>query len=630
MTKSFEKRTWKDVLVGDIIKVYEREIFPADLLFLRSDNTMKPRSCFVNTKSMDGETDNKYRRALMSTAGTAETPKLCTMDEIASLTGRIICELPNSKTNDFSGSLHNNVGELLGPIDCNSVLLRGCMLRNTKWIYGVVITTGKDCKIEYQENESSGGCGINVSSVKNASINKQISKHILSLVVILLVLCVWIAIGSFLWSNNSPEYLELPQYNNYGKIVHFIQVFFTAFLLNYQFIPVSLYVSMSLVYGLQSFFMTKDINMYYHDEDEPLRVQSSTLNNELGQVGYVFSDKTGTLTSNLMEFRKVSIGGINYGSGVTEISIARMRAMGQDTKKAEAIIAENLNKPKRYGCEKYCNFTDGSDDDFNRSLFKDAASDTVQATRIREFCLNMALNHTVFVDELNGEKDLSASSPDEQAFVSAAMHFGFTFLYRNLETGTATFRTRNAKGFDEETEVEILGVLEYTNFRKRMSVIVGFPNGRIVLYGKGADNVMYERLRNDEDEEIASKTAGQVGIWAEDAFRTMVFGFKNIDETEYNNWRNRLSIALSKEKEVRKKKEGVLPNEIDDLYEEMENGMTLQGATAIEDKLQDGVPTTLKQLDLLWRMDMLSLCVQRPSCQLSVLLILKHLERTVL
>ncbi len=135
--------------------------------------------------------------------------------------------------------------------------------------------------------------------------------------------------------------------------------------------------------------------MYYEDEDEPLRVQTNTLNDEPGQVSYVFSDKTGTLTSNLMEFRKACIGGRCYGKGVTEIGIARMKAMGQDTTAAEATLAEDQAKPKRYGVDKYCNYTDGSDEDCHRLMMVDVSKGDEQARLIKGFCLNMALNHTV-------------------------------------------------------------------------------------------------------------------------------------------------------------------------------------------------------------------------------------------
>jgi phospholipid-transporting ATPase len=130
---------------------------------------------------MDGETDNKYRRALEATAGSATDIKLNSNEEIANLDGIIECETPNNKTNDFSGALYDLNRNNLGNITCESVLMRGCTLRNTDWVYGVVVTTGKMCKIEFRESQS------NLCGDKNAkvpSINKLINREIVVLVLV--------------------------------------------------------------------------------------------------------------------------------------------------------------------------------------------------------------------------------------------------------------------------------------------------------------------------------------------------------------------------------------------------------------------------------------------------------------
>ena len=101
--------------------------------------------------------------------------------------------------------------------------------------------------------------------------------------------------------------------------VSFWLSFFRFFLLCYQFIPVSLYVTMSVVYNIQSMIMENDLQMYDEVNDEPVRVRNSMLNDDLGQIGYIFSDKTGTLTSNLMQFRKCLVDGISYGLGESDI-----------------------------------------------------------------------------------------------------------------------------------------------------------------------------------------------------------------------------------------------------------------------------------------------------------------------
>ena len=99
----------------------------------------------------------------------------------------------------------------------------------------------------------------------------------------------------------------------------------------------------------------------------------------------------------------------------------------------------------------------------------------------------------------------------------------------------------------------------------------------------------------DNDTRLVEMIACQVGTWAEEAFRTMVFGYKELTEESYNAWMEEYERVCEDpvQKELRKNKK---PNRIDELQFQMENGLILQGATAIEDGLQEGVPEALAQL----------------------------------
>ncbi|CAN0014797.1 unnamed protein product, partial [Sphacelaria rigidula] len=106
---------------------------------------------------------------------------------------------------------------------------------------------------------------------------------------------------------------------------NFIVQFFYYLLLLYGFIPISLYVSQNFMRFFQAWFMDQDLDMYHERTDTPSRVRTMNLNEDLGQITHVFSDKTGTLTQNVMDFRKCTVGGKAYGKGMTEIGMAALK-----------------------------------------------------------------------------------------------------------------------------------------------------------------------------------------------------------------------------------------------------------------------------------------------------------------
>lgn len=133
---------------------------------------------------------------------------------------------------------------------------------------------------------------------------------------------------------------------------------------------------------------------------------------------------------------------------------------------------------------------------------------------------------------------------------------------------------------------ELLAILDFNNVRKRMSVIIR-KEGRILLYCKGADSVVFERL-NPKCSAMKAITNEHLNRFAGEGLRTLCLAKKEISEDSFQVFKRRLhlaSIAL----EAREDK-------VNAIYEEIEQNLVLIGATAIEDKLQDGVPATIANL----------------------------------
>ncbi|RHZ26655.1 hypothetical protein DYB37_010399 [Aphanomyces astaci] len=531
---------WSALQVGHIVKLDNRGTAPADLLILavhEVDVEHKAGICYVETKSLDGETNLKLRQAMESTMHAQDEV------QVSALHGRVECEQPNKAINRFAGSFFTDQpnGSIANhPISIQNIILRGCQLRNTEWMYGLVLNTGPDTKImqSFAKPET-----------KWSSINDHVNVMIKWLLAMLLVAC--------------------GQY----------------FLLLYQMIPVSLYVTISTVMLIQAMLMALDLDMYYDVLDSRMIVRTMALNEELGQISYIFSDKTGTLTCNVMEFRKCSINGVSYGLGTTEI--------GMFFTKIPTFLLCFLP---------YVNFHDPK---LHQKLTDIPLNSSTNAlTNEAEFFLHLAICHTVIPEQAtdkHGDAVLrySASSPDEQALVSAAKFFGFAFESRGL--GVARVRVTNKSlqqdpsASSELWEFKVLDVLEFNSDRKRMSCVVQDPNGAFMLLTKGADNVITPLLANDNDADVVAATLEQLQTFADDGLRTLTIAKKVIPTAYYHQWTKRYKAACASLDQIDKRKNGH-PNDIDACMVEMEQDLVLLGATAIEDKLQDNVPRAIARL----------------------------------
>uniref|UniRef100_A0A8D3C2K0 Phospholipid-transporting ATPase n=1 Tax=Scophthalmus maximus TaxID=52904 RepID=A0A8D3C2K0_SCOMX len=308
-------------------------------------------------------------------------------------------------------------------------------------------------------------------------------------------------------------------------------------------VPISLYVSVEVIRLGQSKFINWDLQMYFSEKDTPAKARTTTLNEQLGQIEYIFSDKTGTLTQNIMEFKKCTISGRNYGKQLLWNREADRKFQFMD----HSLVAVVRSRKD-----------------------KDAS----------EFFKLLSLCHTVMVEHNDdGALVYQAASPDEGALVTAARNFGYVFLSRTQDTITI-------REMEQEATYEMLALLDFNSDRKRMSIILRFPDGRIRLYCKGADTVIYERLSPNSRHKEATQTA--LDVFANETLRTLCLCYKDISRDEYEAW-----SRIHKEAQVAKRDRDAA---LDRAYEQIEGNLLLIGATAIEDKLQDGVPETIAKL----------------------------------
>ena len=98
----------------------------------------------------------------------------------------------------------------------------------------------------------------------------------------------------------------------------FVKIAGTLVVINTNFVPISMLVTMETIKYFQAQFMEWDIDMFDKETSIGCKVQSSALNEELGQIKFIFSDKTGTLTKNYMKYKMMSIGDDIYGNYIND------------------------------------------------------------------------------------------------------------------------------------------------------------------------------------------------------------------------------------------------------------------------------------------------------------------------
>uniref|UniRef100_A0A8C2ZZ28 Phospholipid-transporting ATPase n=1 Tax=Cyclopterus lumpus TaxID=8103 RepID=A0A8C2ZZ28_CYCLU len=506
------------------------------LLYILSLHYSEPQGmCYIETSNLDGETNLKIRQGLQMTA------EIKDIDSLMRLSGRMECESPNRHLYEFVGNIRLD-GHSTMPLGPDQILLRGAQLRNTQWIHGVVVYTGHDTKLMQNSTRP---------PLKLSNVERITNFQILVLFGCLLAISLVCSIGQTIWKyqyGNDAWYMDL----NYGGAANFGLNFLTFIILFNNLIPISLLVTLEVIKFIQAFFINWDTDMLYEPTNTPAMARTSNLNEELGQVKYIFTDKTGTLTCNVMQFKKCTVAGVAYGVFMTS--------------PFSLLSSHSTHSSEEEG------FNDSS-------LLENLQSNHPTAAVILEFMTMMATCHTAVPERIDGKISYQAASPDEGALVRAAQTLGFVFSGRTPDSVIVQMP-------GTEEKYELLHVLEFTSTRKRMSVIMRTPSGKIRLYCKGADTVIYDRLADSSRyKEITLKHLEQ---FATEGLRTLCFAVADVSESSYQQWleiHHRACTSLQNRS-----------LKLEESYELIEKNLQLLGATAIEDKLQDKVPETIETL----------------------------------
>ncbi|EPS36883.1 hypothetical protein H072_9477 [Dactylellina haptotyla CBS 200.50] len=407
-------------------------------------------------------------------------------------------------------------------------------------------------------------------------------------------MCLLSGIVQGVFSGKSDASQSFFEYGSIGGSpgVDGLITFWTVVILFQTLVPVSLYISLEIIKTAQAYFIFSDLLMYYEPLDYPCTPKSWNISDDVGQIEYIFSDKTGTLTQNVMEFKKCTINGRPYGEAYTEAFAGIQKRQGVNVEIEGPKMKAQIASDKKDMIQALRQIDDNPylDDESVTFVAPDFVKDLTgtagdaQAAACHHFMLALALCHSVLPDHVSDDPpriEFKAQSPDEAALVATARDMGFSLIERT-QSGVRL----NIHG--KQVSYQVLNTLEFNSARKRMSAIIRMPDDRIILFCKGADSIIYSRLVPDQQQDLRKVTAEHLEVFAREGLRTLCIAERVLTEEEYQDWMQQYEAAASASVGRDEK--------VEEVSEIIEQNLTLLGGTAIEDRLQDGVPDSIALL----------------------------------
>ena len=601
----------RDLKVGDVVKLGKNQRVPADLVILKSysadtsatappaaatpirdsevsaptnnapgiqgnpsqelqdppcssdtaDSGLSPESsesgeAFIRTDQLDGETDWKLRLA---------SPLTQLLDPREFTRLRIVAGKPDRRVNEFVGTLeyfpaavHEGSVSAVGgqaktsPLTIDNTAWANTVLASNATVLAVVVYTGAQTRQALSTSPSRSKSGLLEYEINN------LTKILCALTLMLSVVLVAV---------RGAE--GRPGQKWYVAVLRFLVLFSTI-------VPISLRVNLDMGKTVYARFIERDRGI------PDTVVRTSTIPEELGRIEYLLSDKTGTLTQNEMDLRKIHVGTVSYAHEAMDEVRSYIKQMLSAGSAADVFQGAALVTPS----SSYQTGPGGTSSTRGRREI---------GSRVRDLVIALALCHNVTPssEEIGGHQvtTYQASSPDEIAIVHWAESVGLRLLHRDRKSITL----QSVDTARVAVRVRILDVFPFTSTSKRMGIVVQFFHGvdstestreiadEIWFYEKGADTVMGSIVAANDwlDEETANM--------AREGLRTLVVGRKRLSAQQYEDFASRYkkaSLSLQDRDSSMSRVVGSC----------LEHNLELLGVTGVEDRLQKDVKPSLELL----------------------------------